>query len=165
MTDVGEIETYLHRHIPISREIGVRVISVDDAGVRLAAPLGPNLNHQSTAFGGSVASLAILAAWTLAHVRLRRAGVSARVVIQKSSVDYTAPIRGELEALSPAPGPLEWERFVSALEKRGRGRLRLHATVLSEGLASAEFQGLYVALRGDDVAAAGRARRSDADPV
>lgn len=147
MTDPAEIEAYLHQHIPISREIGVRVVSVDAAGARLLAPLGPNLNHRSTAFGGSVASLAILSAWTLVHVRLRQAGISAGVVIQKSTVDYEAPIRGELEAFSASPAPDEWDRFVSALEKRGRGRLRLQATVRSEGVAAAHFQGVYVALR------------------
>lgn len=146
MIRAEEVEVYLHRHIPISREMGVRVISVDGAGVRLAAPLAPNLNHQSTAFGGSVSSLAILAAWTLAHVGLRRRGIEARVVIQKSTTDYTAPIHGELEAFCPIPREADWDRFVVAVEKRGRGRLRLEAQVTSDGAEAAAFHGLYVAL-------------------
>lgn len=146
MTDAAAIEAYLHRHIPISREMGVRVVSVDAAGVRLAAALEPNINHQSTAFGGSVSSLAILAAWTLAHVGLRERGLAARVVIQRSSVEYLAPIEGEMEAFCPAPGDEAWRKFVASVEKRGRGRLRLHAHVTSGGAAGAEFHGLYVAL-------------------
>lgn len=146
MTDPATVEAYLHRHIPISQQMGVRVVSVDDTGVRLTAPLEPNINHQSTAFGGSVSSLAILSAWTLAHLGLRERGIEARVVIQRSSVDYSAPIEGDLEAFCPAPGEDDWARFIAAVQKRGRGRLRLHAHVTSDGVAGAEFHGLYVAI-------------------
>lgn len=144
--DIAGIEAYLHRHIPMSAAMGIRVVSADERGVRLAAALEPNLNHQSTAFGGSVSSLAILAAWTLAHVGLRDRGVEGRIVIQRSTTDYISPISGEFEAFCSAPSTAEWERFVSAVEKRGRGRLRLHAHVTCGGETAAEFHGLYVAL-------------------
>lgn len=144
--DVAAVEAYLHQHIPISRHMGVRVVAMDEAGVRLTAPLAPNLNHQSTAFGGSVSSLAILAAWTVAHTGLHGRGIDARVVIQKSTMDYIAPIHDELEAFCPAPSDPDWERFVAAVEKRGRGRLRLEAQVTSAGAEAARFHGVYVAL-------------------
>lgn len=146
MTDAAAIETYLHRHIPISREMGVRVISVDASGVRLAAALEPNTNHQSTAFGGSISSLAILAAWSVAQFGLRERGVEARVVIQRSLVDYLKPISGELEAYAPSPTDREWGRLLSGVERRGKGRIRLSAEVTSNGDVAAAFEGLYVAL-------------------
>lgn len=146
MTDITAVEAYLHRHIPLSSGMGIRVISADERGVRLRAPLEPNLNHQSTAFGGSVSSLAILSAWTLAHVGLRARGVEGRIVIQRSTTEYIAPITGEFEAFCPAPSAEDWERFVSAVARRGRGRLRLHAQVTCGGETAAEFHGLYVAL-------------------
>jgi len=37
-----EIERYLHRHIPISAEMGVQVAARDPACVILRAPLAPN---------------------------------------------------------------------------------------------------------------------------
>jgi thioesterase domain-containing protein len=146
VTGPAGVEAYLHRQIPLSREIGIRVVSVDAAGVRLAAPLEPNLNHQSTAFGGSVSCIAILSAWTLAHVRLREAGVTAAIVIQRNSVDYLKPVRAEMEAYCAAPAPAAWDRFVVGVRRRGRGRLRLSAEVSSEGVLAATFDGLYVAL-------------------
>ena len=146
MMEIAGIEAYLHRHIPMSRAMGIRVVSADERGVRLAAALEPNLNQQSTAFGGSVSSLAILAAWTLAHVGLRDRGIEGRIVIQRSTTDYISPITDEFEAFCPAPSAAEWERFVSAVEKRGRGRLRLHAHVTCAGETAAEFHGMYVAL-------------------
>lgn len=146
MTVPSDVEAYLHRHIPISHVMGVRVVTVGADGVRLAAPLRPNLNHQSTAFGGSISSLAILAAWTVAHVGLREAGHPATVVIQRSSVEYLKPVHGEMEAFCPIPDPATWRRFVGGVQRRGRGRVRLSAEVHSDGAIVAAFDGLYVAL-------------------
>lgn len=146
MTDTAAVEAYLHLHIPISREMGLRVVSIDERGVRLAAPLAPNTNHQSTAFGGSISSVVILAAWTLAHVGLRERGVVATVVIQKSRVEYLRPVEGDFEAFCPMPPARDWERFVSGVERRGRGRIRLPAEVLFDGAVCASFEGSYVAI-------------------
>lgn len=146
MTDTAAVEAYLHLHIPISREMGLRVVSIDERGVRLAAPLAPNTNHQSTAFGGSISSVVILAAWTLAHVGLRERDVRATVVIQKSRVEYLHPIEGDFEAVCPMPAAREWERFVAGVERRGRGRIRLPAEVLFDGSVCATFEGSYVAI-------------------
>lgn len=146
MSGAASVEEYLHRHIPISRAMGIRVISADEEGVRLAAELEPNLNHQSTAFGGSVSSVAILSAWTLAHVGLRERGIEARLVIQKSTVDFILPIDGEFEAFCASPNAEQWRRFVAGIERRGRGRLHLTANVSSNGAVAATFHGQYVAL-------------------
>lgn len=145
MTDPSAVEDYLHRHIPISAAMGIRVLEIDDRGVRLAAVLEPNLNHRSTAFGGSVSSLAILSAWTLVHVGLRERGQSAHVVIQKSTTDFLRPIDGDMEAFCAAPGPKEWERLVDSVRRRGRGRMRLISEVSSGGAVAASFHGVYVA--------------------
>ena len=93
-----ELEAYLHAHIPISREMGVSVSGCDGAGVTLAAPLAPNINHRATVFGGSASAVAILAAWASLHGALTRAGVSARLVIQRNTIDYLSPIAGDFTA-------------------------------------------------------------------
>jgi len=64
MVTLGELQDYLHEHIPISSAMGVRVVACDESGVRLTAPLYPNINHRATVFGGSASAVAILAAWT-----------------------------------------------------------------------------------------------------
>src|SRR5581483_6434170 len=66
-----EIEQYLHRHIPLSAAMGVRVRAASPERVELAAPLAPNINHHETLFGGSGAAIATLSAWTLVNIRLR----------------------------------------------------------------------------------------------
>lgn len=140
-----EIQAYLYRHIPLSREMAVEVVSADEAGVRLRAPLEPNINHRHTVFGGSASALAILAAWTLVHAGLQRRGTPGGVVIQRNSLEYLHPIHGAFEAHCPAPPEREWERFVQTMERRGRSRIVLNAQVLDGQVVAAVFQGVYVA--------------------
>ena len=59
----------------------VAVVSAAADAVTLSAPLAPNINHRSTAFGGSVSTLAILSAWSLVNLRLRAEGLRSRLVI------------------------------------------------------------------------------------
>lgn len=74
MASEQELQQYLHEHIPLSRAMQVSVVRAAQEGVVLSAPLAPNINHQETVFGGSASALAILAAWSLVHVRLQASG-------------------------------------------------------------------------------------------
>lgn len=143
--DREQIEEFLHRNIPISLEMGVRVEVVDESGVRLIAPLAPNVNHRRTAFGGSVGSLAILSAWALVHARLREMGSPGRVVIQRSSFEYLHPIHADFEAWCAAPEAQVWDRFTETLARRGRARISLHSEVRENGRVAGRFHGAFVA--------------------
>lgn len=125
----------------------VRVLEAGPDGVRIEAPLEPNLNHRKTAFGGSVAALAILAGWTLIHVRLKREGHVTRTVIQDSAVHYDEPIHGSFRAVCGRVADDAWERFTRALTQRGKGRLHVAGHIESDGRVVATFSGAYVALR------------------
>lgn len=142
----AQVEDYLHRHIPISAAMGVRVVACDAAGATLSAPLAPNINHRATVFGGSVSAVAILAAWTWLHVALRTAGHPSRLVIQGNTVAYLAPIAGEFEARCAAPARPTFEKFLKTLQRHGRARLMLAATLTAEGKKAATFEGEYVAI-------------------
>ncbi len=142
------VEAYLHEHIPISRAMGIGVIEATVQRVALRAPLEPNVNHRSTVFGGSCASVAILAAWTLVHLRVQATGDVGRVVIQRGSTEYRLPIHGEFVATCDSPGELVWDRFMRSLRRRGQARIELDATVTSAAAVVATFSGAYVAIVG-----------------
>ncbi len=146
-TDPEVVQRYLHRHIPISQQMGVRVIALEPAGVTLCAPLTPNLNHEATAFGGSTSALAILAGWTQLYARLWSITEPRRIVIQRSAVQYLAPIVGEFCATAAAPPHDEWEGFLAQLDKHGKSRIAIRVDVLSNGVRAAKFEGDYVAVR------------------
>lgn len=145
----AEVEAYLHRHIPLSVALGVRVGEASPQRVALQVPLEPNLNHQSTAFGGSVSALGILAGWTLLHLRLRAEGIQARSVIQKSEARFLLPVHAAFQAVAVAPEDHAWERFVAAITRRGRGRVRLHARIEGGGVERATMVGSYVSFAGE----------------
>lgn len=146
----AEIERYLHDHIPLSRDMGVSVVSADETGVRLAAPLLPNINHRNTAFGGSVSALAILAGWTLVHVRLQSFPLLHRIVIQHNAMEYLKPATGTFSAFCPAPSDEMWDRFVQSLTRWSKARITLKATLESENIIVGRFEGVYVALQQDN---------------
>ena len=146
-TDCVAVERYLHEHIPLSAAMAVSVTSIDEAGVVLSAPLVPNINHRNTVFGGSISTLAILSAWTYVHVQLQNLEIPSRIVIQSNSLDYTNPAIGDFQAHCLAPEQRHWQRFITSLSKRGKGRITLAADVYSEETTVGKFQGKYVALK------------------
>lgn len=144
---LDETTRYLHEHIPITRALGAAVEAYDGASVRLSAPLGPNLNHRSTAFGGSLSALAILSGWTLLHLVLRERKIDAHIVIQSSEMDFDEPVTGDLVVTSMLPPAAQWQRFLATIERHGRARVRLGGTVGAIGAKAGAHGGVYVALK------------------
>ena len=142
-----EIEQYLHRHIPLSAAMGIRVRVATPERVELAAPLAPNINHHETLFGGSAAAIATLSAWTLVNLRLRAAGVRAQLVIQRNAMRYNEPIDGDFTAVCERPDETYWERFMTMITRRGRGRVTMNAHLIYRAHPVASFEGDFVAMR------------------
>jgi thioesterase domain-containing protein len=145
----AELETYLHDHIPLSRAMAVRVVSLSDDKVILGAPLGPNINHRDTVFGGSASAVAILSAWSLLHLRLTSAGQPSRVVIQRNSMDYLAPIAGDFTATATNPDDVAWDGFLRMLARRGMARITVGAELEYEGKVAGRLSGDFVAFGKD----------------
>ncbi len=142
-----DVESYLHAHIPQSVSMGVQVASVDATGVRLTSPLAPNINHRGTVFGGSAASVAMLAGWAMVHARLDgQPGV--RLVIRRQQMEFNAPIDGDFEAICDDPGQDAWDLFDRALREKGKGRVTLTVRLGQGGPDLATFEGVYVAVQG-----------------
>lgn len=139
------LEAYLHAHIPLSRAMGVAVSAANAARVELSAPLAPNINVHGTAFGGSAATLALLAAWSVLHLRLEAEGVPNRLVIQRSSMDYLAPIEGAFSAAATLDNA-DLASFFAMLERKGRARLAVTAQLLFDGKIAGRLTGDFVAL-------------------
>ena len=142
----AELTDYLRERIPLAETLGVVARVAGPGGVTLAAPLEPNLNHQGTAFGGSVSAIAILAAWSNVKLRLAAAGSDARIVIHESKVRYERPIDSGILAHSPALAEEAWERFERTLARRGLARIAVDTRVEAEGTVAARFVGSFVAV-------------------
>lgn len=141
-----ELERYLHEHIPLSAAMQASVVELQPDRAVLSAPLQPNINHRETVFGGSAASLATLAAWSLVHVRLRQAGIDARLVIQHNTMDYERALTDDFTARASLAAPEEWPRFLRTLARHRRARIEVVATLEQNGESAGHFSGTFVAL-------------------
>src|SRR4051812_10294397 len=144
--NAADVQDYLHEHIPLSRAMQVAVREVAETQLVLAAPLAPNINHRDTLFGGSASAIAILAAWSLLHVRLRRAGLHSRLVIQSNTMHYDLPIAGDFIARASLPDAAVWDAFARMLTRKGRGRIQVASVLEFEGRACGRLEGEFVAL-------------------
>lgn len=139
------LAAFLHEKIPLSKAMDVSVASVSADGVVLEAPLDPNINVHGTMFGGSVATLGLLAAWSALHLRLEAEGIANQLVIHRSAVDYLLPVRGPVRATARV-NLADWGSFRQMLERRGKARLSVVAELLSEGQMAARLTGEFVAI-------------------
>jgi thioesterase domain-containing protein len=130
----------------LSKAMAVSALSVAEDAVVLRAPLAPNINHRDTVFGGSASALAILAAWSLLHVRLRSDGLTGRLVIQRNTMEYLQPIAGEFTARSSLQQPDGWQQFTRMLARKGKARIEVSSVLEHAGVAVGRFTGEFVAL-------------------
>jgi thioesterase domain-containing protein len=144
-----EIERYLHANIPLSTAMGLQVLAASRTRVTIFAPLAPNINHRSTAFGGSVSAVAILAGWAWLHLALHEARLSPRVVIQRNSIEYLAPVQGDFTSTSVGLAPAAFDKFVRQLGRVGKARATIAAEIIFDGKVAATLSGDYVALASD----------------
>lgn len=141
-----ELEHYLHAHIPLSKHMGVSAVSVRRDSVVLRAPLAPNINQHDTVFGGSASAIAILAAWSLMHVRLHAEGVENRLVIRRNTMEYEQPTAGEFTATSSLEKADDWSQFIHALKVKGKARMVVLSVLDYAGAVTGRLRAEIVAL-------------------
>ncbi len=140
-----ELQAYLHQHIPLSGAMAVSVTEASVQRVVLSAPLAPNINHRDTVFGGSASAVAILAAWSMLHMKLSAQNLGSRLVIQRNTMDYERPMAGHFTAVAEAPSEQAWRAFVRMFERKGLGRIEQTSVLLCEGQSAGHLTGEFVA--------------------
>ncbi|MEQ9569821.1 MAG: YiiD C-terminal domain-containing protein [Longimicrobiales bacterium] len=139
------LQSLLREQIPLAREMAVDVCSWGDDGLEVTAPLGPNVNHHGTFFGGSAAALGILAGWSLVHLLALEDGLEADIVIQRVAVRYTEPAPGPIVARALHPDPATWRRFGAGYRRNGMARLRVRVRLMCEDRLVATLDAAYAA--------------------
>ncbi|MCJ2180650.1 YiiD C-terminal domain-containing protein [Novosphingobium album (ex Hu et al. 2023)] len=145
--DPQTLREYLYRQIPLSAAMQVEVRSATAQSVVLSAPLEPNINHKSTVFGGSASALAILAAWSLVHLRLVKEGLPSEVVIQSNQMDYGHPMQGMFTASSMLVDQTAWPMFVKTLARKKRARIEVRSVLTCGDDEAGSSTGRFVAFR------------------
>jgi thioesterase domain-containing protein len=138
------LTAYLHKEVPLTAAMQIRVLACTPHSVEIGAPLQPNINLHGTAFAGSLATLGLISGWTLLNAALRDAGIEAHLVAQKSECTFHAPGTDALRAIAKLP-PQEWTQFLSALQGKGRARLTVVTEVRTADTLAVTHTGTYAA--------------------
>ena len=146
MPTIDEITTHLHTQIPMTRQMGILVTRFDETEVETAAPLEANINHQQSAFGGSIAALGIVTGFVAIWGNLQSRGIQAELVIQHSETDFSKPALGDMEARSRTLSSTAMEEFTKTLEKNGRARILVTSDIFAQGKLIASNTGTFVAI-------------------
>lgn len=131
--------------IPLTQHMGLEVSYFDEQELRIKASLEKNINHRQTAFGGSIASTATLAAWGWLYLQFYQSNIPARIVIQQSSINYLQPITEDFVSVCKNVDTNEFNKFITMLHKKGIARISLKSLVLCKSIIAAEFSGDFVA--------------------
>lgn len=142
-----EFEEFLHKKIPITKAMGFSVIEFTPSKVRISAKLEPNINHKSTAFGGSINSLMTVCGWAMVFINIKEIDPDAHIVIQKSNINYLAPINEDFIAECELSDEQSKGKFLEMYTKHKKGRLNVKVKCYNKETLLAEFEGLYVAFK------------------
>ena len=124
--------------------MGITVSEYDGNTLTIKAPLANNINHQQSAFGGSLFSLAALAGWGILQLKLSEMNLTGNTVIAGGDVEYSAPVFEELICKCSLPD--EYNGFATRLRDTGKASLRLKSNILTGHEKAMAFEGEYVVI-------------------
>lgn len=140
-----QVTRHFHQHIPISQEMGVKVLEVSSQHARLQLPLNPNINHVHTVFGGSLYAAAALSCYAVFQAISHEAGgLSDNLVIQEGQIRYLSPVSRDFIVEARLKNPDDGTRFIEAVHRHGKARLELEANIHQDGKLCVQFTGIYV---------------------
>lgn len=140
--DLATLQGALHRLIPISKHMGIVAEHYDGNQLVLSAPLANNINHQQSAFGGSLFSLSALAGWGILQLKLTELGMTANTVIAGGDVSYDLPVFESLRCEINLPD--DYPTFKEKLVSTGKASILLTSNILVGTGSAMAFHGKYV---------------------
>lgn len=147
MTDgTSRLARMLREQIVPAKAMGIEVARYNGEELVLRAPLRLNINDKGTAFAGSLYSIAVLAGWGLAFLKLAEADLSGEIMVYKSSMFYQSPVREDLVASCRAPGAAEVGAFLGAFRAEGKGKIELCTEIRAGDEVAVSFTGRFAAL-------------------
>ncbi|MEX2308318.1 MAG: YiiD C-terminal domain-containing protein [Pirellulales bacterium] len=144
---LAELQAMLEREIPMCSQMGIQVHAGGPAGLVMRLPLGPNRNHQQTAFAGSLNALCTVAGWGSVYLLLRELGRSGSIVIRRSTIKYQEPVTSAeiLACCQPVAADAK-QYFLEMLDDKGQAKLDLVVEVAGADGPAVSFHGSYVVL-------------------
>jgi thioesterase domain-containing protein len=140
-----DLQSTLEREIPMCAQMGIRVHSSGPEGLVMRLPLGPNRNHQQTAFAGSLNAVCTVAGWGTVFLLLKDLGRGGNIVIRRSSIRYLQPVLlPEILAHCQPVVAASRQYFVEMLDEKKQAKMDLDVEIRGPGAPLVSFNGSYV---------------------
>ena len=144
--NTSELQSLFFKEIPITKSMGLTVISVSTEKIEIGFNLAENRNHKGTAFGGSQYTACALACYGLFLVGIRDKGHQTNnIVIADGRIKYKSPVNENFIVKA------EWNlklrtHFFKTLAQKKKAKVQLSATIFAGADPCAEFEGDFVAV-------------------
>lgn len=141
------LQRQLEKLIPVTAKTGFFVVELSQERIELFVPLSPNVNDKLTLFGGVSSMMLTLAGWALISYKFINDSIQAELVIAKSEVNYSAPMKtsGATIILSLKNQLAEYQQFQKRVKNKERASFKIQASLFDgEGTLCATQKSTYV---------------------
>lgn len=140
-----ELQSFVRTKIPAAEFMQVAVITAEPDLVEVGAPLAPNSNVHGTLFGGSATAVGLIAAWCLVYQRMQQDHLGSNLVVMRQVTNYLRPVTGAFTATAKFESETAWSDFIAALNRKGRARIAVIATLQQDGEIGARIEADFAA--------------------
>ena len=138
----SELQSLWHENFPLSKAMGLTVVSFTDHVLTTQAPLLGNTNIHNTAFAGSLYAIEAMTAWGLLYLEIVDAGLHASIIHAHGDIDFTKTVNEDIVAVADF-STLTYH--IDELAERGKTRLTIAAKVQTKDGVASQFSGDYLA--------------------
>ena len=140
-----ELEKKLNTQIPLTRLMNLKVENYDDEKIITTAPLDININDKGTAFGGSLATMTIISAWSICWLITKELGFdSNNIVVIKNEHSYKKPVTKDIVCHTLKPSPEELNKLKEKLILKKSASIKIKSMIIEDGDICVDFDGYYV---------------------
>lgn len=145
MTTLGAtFEKKLFELIPQTKNLGIKIITLNDHELRMQGSYALNKNHLDIVFGGSIAAISITSAWSLLQHKIQQAGLTGSLVIKQQEIKFLLPVQTDFECTACLQSVEDWPQFLETYRQHGRAKIVLKAQILCASKITSTFTGVFV---------------------
>lgn len=142
---IKQLEEKLHKEIPLTKLMDLKIINYNDKELVTTAPLNININDKGTAFGGSLATITIISAWSICWLISKELKVSSEnIVVIKNEHSYKRPVTKDIVCKTFKPDIQEIKNLKEKLLSKGTASIKIKSQIIENGEICVDFIGFYV---------------------
>ena len=142
---INKLQNKLHNEIPLTKIMNIEIKNYDKNHLITNAPLVININDKGTAFGGSLATMTIISAWSLCWLITEELGLqSNNIVVIKNEHSYKKPVTKDIICVTTKPSIEEIEILKNKLLTKKSASIKIKSQIIEDGEICVDFIGYYV---------------------